>query len=172
MIERVAFAAFQGFSTIQGNVKFNFEWDPANPQEIGRNSNAEIKVIGGLPQYNWSVVGTGFGLAQSQSNDVSNILTAGSTACGTATITVTDRRGDTTAGYVRCTAGHWVLKQDKTCLMPGSGTVTETGSNYAHVELVVGYKKQVQRTYRTGGGMGDNKAEAVAAAEINCVNGF
>jgi hypothetical protein len=102
-------SCFQGLSTIPGNVKYYFEWDPTNPQEIGRNSNVEIKVIGGIPQYNWSVSGNGFNLSQSQSNGISNILTADSTACGSATITVTDGCGGTTTGYVRCTSGDWVL---------------------------------------------------------------
>lgn len=129
---------FQGFSTIPGNVKYIFEWDPENPQEISRNSNVEIKVIGGIPQYNWSVSGTGFGLAQSQSNDVSNTLTADSTACGTATITVTDGRGDKITGYVRCTSGHWVLfcesiMPDDNCHRGGGNTYYYEGNRRIYI---------------------------------------
>jgi hypothetical protein len=43
-------SCFQGFSTIKGSVRYLFEWDPANLQEIGRSSNVEIKNIAGIPQ--------------------------------------------------------------------------------------------------------------------------
>lgn len=115
-------SCFQGLSTIPGNVKYFFKWDPTNPQEIGRNSNVEIKVIGGIPQYNWSVSGNGFNLSQSQSNGVSNILTADSTACGPGTITVTDRCGGTTTGYVRCTTGKWTEITFDSCVITGAIT--------------------------------------------------
>jgi hypothetical protein len=108
-------SCFQGFSTIPGSVKYAFKWAPDNPDEIARNSDVEIKVIGGIQPYIWSVSGNGFSLSQSQTTGLSNTLNADGTACGAATITVTDNDGSSVAGYVRCTVGKWVLIENITC---------------------------------------------------------
>ena len=96
-------------STIPSEYFSLYRWDPQNPDEMDQNSDIEIGVIGGIPPYSWSVSGSGFSLSQSQTVSVSNTLNADSTACGAATITVTDALGDVVTGYVRCTIGQWVF---------------------------------------------------------------
>lgn len=84
-----------------------FKYDPNNQEEIDPNSSVTINVIGGIPPYTWSVSGNGFGLSQIQTNGLSNTLHADDTACGTATIIMTDACSQTVTGYVRCTSGRW-----------------------------------------------------------------
>ena len=65
------------------------------------------------PPYNWSVSGTGFHFnsasgptAATTNADLETLqLWADDTACGTATITVTDNCEGTDTDYVRCTTG-------------------------------------------------------------------
>jgi len=83
-----------------------FQYDPNNPEEIDRNSSVEISVIGGFPPYTWEVSGTGFSVLSSTTYRM-NTLSADNTACGSATITVTDKYGDICTGFVRCTTGQW-----------------------------------------------------------------
>ncbi len=66
------------------------EYNSNNPEEIYRDGSVTISVIGGTPPYSWSVSGTGFSLAESQTTGLSNTLFADSNACGSSTITVTD----------------------------------------------------------------------------------
>jgi len=108
-------SCFQGFSTLPGSVKYALKWDPNNPDEIARNRDAEVKVIGGIPPYTWSISGNGFELSQNQSDNVFNILHADGNACGAAAITVTDCDGVSVMGYVRCTIGRWVLIENISC---------------------------------------------------------
>ena len=111
--------------TIPENVKgieklLALQWDPANPDEIQPNTSAKVMVTGGSPPLAWSVFGTGFSLEKVQGQDSvdherSKLLKASATACGTATISVTDKCGDSVTGYVRCTNGQWVLIEDILC---------------------------------------------------------
>jgi len=100
-------------STIQETVEYpenwNLEWDPSNPDEIDRNDSVALKVIGGYPPYAWSVNGAGFTLVNDITQGLSNTLNADSTAC-VATVTVTDSRGISVSGDVRCRCGGWVSK--------------------------------------------------------------
>jgi len=84
-----------------------YYWNPDNPEEIDRNSSVEISVIGGFPPYTWQVSGNGFSLSLNETEVPSNALYANETACGAATITVTDNYGVPVTGYVRCTTGGW-----------------------------------------------------------------
>jgi len=91
----------------QYDLSWLFYWNPDNPQEIDRNSSVEISVIGGFPPYTWQVSGNGFSLSLNETEGTSNALYSDDTACGTATITVTDKCGDECTGYVRCSEGEW-----------------------------------------------------------------
>ncbi len=67
----------------------------------------------GSPPFTWSVTGTGFFLSKEKtySDQETNILNAAAAACGSAMITVSDSRGATATGSVRCTSsGQWVAK--------------------------------------------------------------
>jgi RHS repeat-associated protein len=77
------------------------QFDPGNPDEIDPNSSISINVIGGCPPYTMAVSGNGFSMT-------GNTLLADDTACGSATITVTDVCANSATGYVRSTNGTWV----------------------------------------------------------------
>lgn len=87
----------------------HLQWDSNNPQEINRETSVTIRVTGGFPLYTWQVSGTGFSLNADQTYDAANTLIADSSACGIATISVTDAQDETVTGYVRCVTGQWVL---------------------------------------------------------------
>ena len=97
--------------TVTGEVKDIESWlelqcDPANPEEIDRNSSATIGVIGGAPPYYWEVAGKGFSMTP-VTMVPTNKLYADSTACGFADITVTEAHGEQVACDVKCTSGQW-----------------------------------------------------------------
>ena len=84
------------------------DWDGGtSASTIASNDSCTVAVQNGLGPYNWSVSGTGFTMGSAQTSGVSNTLLADDTACGPATISVTDECGVTATGYVRCTAGQW-----------------------------------------------------------------
>ena len=115
--------------TLTGNFKYpagwppEFQWDPANPEEIDRESFLLVAVIHGSPPYTWTVnEENGFSLEHGETSDFANILYADDTACGTATITVVDEKGERVEGYIRCTSsGTWVVKGSWTAAIPRSG---------------------------------------------------
>jgi hypothetical protein len=97
--------------TVPGEVKdiesyLKLQCDPANPEEIARNSSATIGVIGGAPPYCWEVAGKGFSMTP-ETMVPTNKLYADSTACGFADITVTEAHGEQVPCDVKCTSGQW-----------------------------------------------------------------
>jgi hypothetical protein len=90
----------------------NVAYDTENSDEtIDQNSTATVIVTDGCGPFNWSVTGTGFSFDDSTTDERTNTLSADDTACGSATITITDKCGDSCTGYVRCTEGQWVQKE-------------------------------------------------------------
>jgi len=93
---------------------FSFQYDPTNPHEIDPNlpSGLSIFILGGMPPFTWSVSGiegqSGFSFLSETTQSRSNLLTT-SSACGSAEITVLDSCAHTVTGFIRCTAGNWVL---------------------------------------------------------------
>lgn len=86
-------------------------WNSSSAETIARNGSASVAILDPLGNggpYSWSVSGTGFTLTSATTTGLSNTLQANSTACGSATITVTGCGGNTAVGYVRCTTGRWV----------------------------------------------------------------
>jgi len=120
-------------STEPGNRIIPSNWRDAykpeifsNNDEIARNNYVNVWVDSdgkACPPYNWSVSGTGFhfnsasGPTTATTNaDLETLqLWADGTACGTATITVTDLCEGNDKEYVRCTTGHWVLIENISC---------------------------------------------------------
>jgi len=118
--------------------------DDTSDDTIDREDIATIAVTGGCPPYAWSVEGTGFWfdaeytLTEIESNAISIILYADETACGAATITVTDFCEDSCDGGVRCTEGEWSILE--TC-----GTEVEDSQFHCRYTVAVGqyqYKSQ------------------------------
>uniref|UniRef100_A0A6H1ZDL5 Uncharacterized protein n=1 Tax=viral metagenome TaxID=1070528 RepID=A0A6H1ZDL5_9ZZZZ len=128
-------------------------WDTTlSATTIGRSTSVSIYVKDGLGPYKWSVTGTGFSISF-PTGGVHNVLVADATACGAATITVTDFCDTVVTNYVRGTeASVWVEKTANTCVMPGPATfVSLVGSNYNY-EYVIGNKKQTDVASSEGGG--------------------
>ena len=129
-----------------------FAYDTENSGEtIDRSDSIEVFVEGGCPPFTWSVSGTDFSLDNETTTSRQNTLNAGASACGTATITVTDDCGDEITGYVRCTYGEWILKSND-CQLSGVGTYLGASYPSYYYELISGNKKQLQTTYKSWAG--------------------
>ena len=134
---------FSGNSTYPPGWFPEFQYDPNNPDEIDRNNSVAIKVIGGFPPYTWQVSGNGFSIPSSTTVRT-NTLSADSTACGAATITVTDNYGVPVTGYVRCTTGTWNKKETGYCCdLPGDCYYHSFGTCGVAREIVEENKKWV-----------------------------
>ena len=97
--------------TVSGDPTFSpgwapFRWAPGNPQVID-DTPIQLLVINGMPPYQWSVAEEGFSTDPAATGDT-NTLTASETACGSATITVTDGESQVTSGTLRSACGRWV----------------------------------------------------------------
>lgn len=77
---------------------------------IAQSASCTVAVTGSDGPFDWSVSGTGFTLDSATTTGLTNTLNADASACGSATITVTDACSRSTTGYVRCTTGQWVEK--------------------------------------------------------------
>lgn len=126
-------------------------WDyEASEEEIERNNQAEIIIVGGKGPFLWSVSGTGFSLESTETEGRSNTLYADETACGSAAITVIDLCDETITGFVRGDIGQWVLKGNY-CGMPGEeGLVINYDHFWYHVEAIKGNKKQRENHTSSG----------------------
>ena len=144
---------FKGITDPCSIAHTSVSYDSDNPATIARNdSDIEITISDGIGPFTWAVSGTGFSLGSATTTGRSNTLNADGTACGSATITVTDVCSDSDTGYVRCTSGQWVLKTDDVCVLSGTGTLIQDYGTYWDYEFVQGNKKQWQRTSRTVSG--------------------
>lgn len=120
-------------------------WDSDNSAEtIDQSDTVSIYVKDGLSNYKWAVSGTGFTLAHQYTTGVTNSLISDGSACGTATITVTDGCGGVATGYVRCTTGTWAGKCSRS--MPGGSCWPGTG-DFVTVNDISGYLKY---TFKVG----------------------
>jgi hypothetical protein len=82
--------------------------DPfTTPETIAIDSQITVAVTGGCGPFEWTVSGTGFSMAMDQTEGGSNTLIASPSACGAATITVTDNCSNSVNIEIRCTTGHW-----------------------------------------------------------------
>lgn len=123
-------------STIPGTVNCNpnwiIVWVSDNPQQVLRGQSVTLKIEGGARPYDLSVSGNDFWFDEAHTitsiagNNTGVItLYAGGSACGSATITVSDECDDYATGSVRCNsdgAGVWTLKTQYECKCPGAPT--------------------------------------------------
>jgi hypothetical protein len=127
-----------------GNWPPKIQFDPSNPDQIDRNDEITIKIIGGCSPYTWSVSGNGFRLQDTQTTGLTNTLIADGSACGTATITVTGCVGPQATGYVRCKTGGWynltfVCGADRFCTYAATTCTAYVGPyRYIHYRCVFG----------------------------------
>lgn len=126
----------------------------ASAQTIDRGSTVNLWVeSGGLacPNFSWSVSGTGFTLSRSQTDGdyVINRLQADATACGSATITVTDKCGVSATGYIRCNNGSEWIPKGNTCGLPGAYDSYVWTGTYDFTKIS-GNKKQLQSCSYSG----------------------
>ena len=82
-------------------------YSAGNPETIGQSSEGAITVDNGCEPWYWTVSGTGFSFKYYQTFTATNTLEADDTACGAASITVTDGCGTGVNGVVRSTEGEW-----------------------------------------------------------------
>jgi len=147
-------------------------WDAANSADtVARSASAGVAVQDGVGPYTWSVAGTGFTMQHAQTDGVLNSVVADGTACGTATVTVTDYCEDTTTGYVRCTIGQWVQKSAGSCVVPGTGTFTSEVDPHCRYEYIIDNKNQIQWTRYCGSCTGDGCCDPYCTNDTYCVNG-
>lgn len=144
-------------------------WDDgASADTVAQSSSVGVAVQDGLGPYNWSVSGTGFTLTHAQTAGVSNILNAGGSACGSATITVADQCGST-SGLVRCTTGAWSALP-WSCVIPGGWTTKLNSWSY---ERIAG-KYKIQMNIGAGGnppGASCNQADCSIYGDIErCIS--
>jgi RHS repeat-associated protein len=140
-------------STIPGSIKYTLNIYTSS-DTVDRNNNVNVWVDSdgkACPPYSWSVSGTGFhfnsasGPTTATTNaDLQTLqLWADGTACGPASITVTDDCDEVTSGVVRCLdASDWVLKEQcNSCYIDCStyGCPTCTAPS----DYIIGEKKWV-----------------------------
>jgi hypothetical protein len=123
--------------TINYNYAISFIY-PDPETEIGQNDSLVINVSANGTPLTWAASGTGFSLEHAETAGTGNVLHSDETACGSATITITDCDGNVAAGYVRCTTGNWTFI-DNSCPIPGGGT--QVGATITKIE---GNKQVIQ----------------------------
>jgi len=128
----------------------SISWDDSVSSEtIARDGSCIIAILDGVGPYHWTETGTAFSLTNEYTDGLVNELNAGSTACGSSTITVTDACGETITGWVRCTTGQWVYQgaHSGECMSSGPGYfVNNLGPHYARYYFDYGNKRQEQLT--------------------------
>jgi len=92
--------------TDPGYIVMTFD-DAITADTIAQSSNITVYVKNGCPPYAWSVTGTGYSMASPTTTAVNNVLSADGTACGVATVTITDDCGTSVAAYILCTTGNF-----------------------------------------------------------------
>ena len=103
---------------------------------ITRNGSCVVAILGGFGPYKWTVSGTDFSM-QTESTPIdgrTNLLLAGSDACGVATITIKDNCENTVTGSVRCTTGSWhLLDTSSGCVAGGAATSYDCPGGIGHL---------------------------------------
>jgi len=98
------------------NYDYAITYNYAVPEaEIDQNDSLVISVTAEGTPLKWSVSGTGFSLEHEETAGTGNVLHAGGSACGVATIEITDCDDNVTTGEVRCTTGHWAWMDGCDC---------------------------------------------------------
>lgn len=156
--------------------EIGMEWADDNPETIaqgdpGDPAEVAVAVDGGVGPYTWTVSGTGFSFAVSETQDRVNLLCADAAACGFAEITVMDSCGDTASGEMRCTGGsRWELitsgALEEACPWEGvvnAYEVTYEAGRYSVWAMHGGYKVMHRIDYLNGAG------SCSAAASGYCV---
>lgn len=133
-----------------------FVYDTDNAETMAADSSLRLYVENGCSPFSWSVSGTGFSFAEGKTDGHSNYLVASASACGSASITVTDDCNVIVTGWLRGTTGEWVEKSTGVCEISGVGTEIDT-STY---ELITGNKKQTQVTGSDASGCPGHGCEA------------
>ena len=112
-------------------------WNDADSATtINPDGTAYVAVNDGCPPFSWSVSGTDFYMLGSDRDGRGNSLIAGASACGTATITVTDSCGGSVTEYVRCSDGVWDICQSTS----GTGTVCVSATEYIEGPIRIVYE--------------------------------
>lgn len=145
-------------------------WNSENSETLAKEDDMTITIDDGTGPFVWEVSGTGFSLVSAETETGSNTLEADATACGTATVVVTDTCGEVVTDYVRCTTGQWAHKDDD-CDLSVVGDYTYSAP-YHYFEAIVGNVKEnieVSGGAAAGGGTSNCEAQGVIdAIESDC----
>jgi hypothetical protein len=120
---------------------------------VSPNRQINVSVRGGCPPYTWSVSGSGYWLENDFTYAEDNTLYTDNTIGCLATLTVLDRYGNQLSGYLRA-PGKWKLISQGICELAGLPTSSNHNSYWHEDYIIIGNKKQVQRTgspWRSGG---------------------
>lgn len=101
--------------TCPPDVELEYDWDNS-AETIADGATVTVFILGGQAPFRWQVSGDGgFYLDRALTSDRSNRLNNAS-ACGTATLTITDACGTVITGQVRSTYGScWMDVTDQAC---------------------------------------------------------
>ena len=135
-------------------------------------STKTLTVQNGAGPFTWAVSGTGFCLAYATTTGRSNILRADDTACGPATITITDYCGNSCTCIVRGTVGFWCELAEYTGTEPTVPPCLLTGTTVNEGEaLIIGKYKQSEFTAPDGGGICWGACDCTRAPMPSCLAG-
>lgn len=128
----------------------NLAFDDASTTDtIVRNSSIPIYITGGCPPFTWSVAGTGFSIPATTNARV-NTLSADGTACGVATVTITDsyRTPRTVEAKIKCTTGAWGAATNGCILSGAADAWTWSNPILSGVKTGTIYKQSQQLHWR------------------------
>ncbi len=129
-------------------------WDHENSStDIAQGGTAQLYVSGGVPQYLWSVGGSGFyfdaAYTLTEVTGGANVtLYADDSSCGAASISVTDFCGNSTNGSVRG-AGQWTGWYTVDQFQGGVDCETMEGYSPHYFGNYSSYQKQTDDSYST-----------------------
>lgn len=151
-------ATCRGFAWVEGDecCSYDLAYDyGTSAATVARNDSCTVAITGSDGPFNWSVSGTGFTLDNATTTGLTNTLNADGTACGSATITVTDTCSGSATGYVRCTTGQWV-DNGAGCTVPGPYTSKDTGGGSSAIYKRLLGKDWVWQTIKVAYATGDS----------------
>lgn len=155
-----------------------FVWDDATSAEtVSQSGSVVVAVLGGKGPFTWSISGgTGITLGKSETSSRYNTVHATASACGAATITVTDSCDEATAGDVRVAQNSsWQEITPYQCVVSGnytSYTAPEPEQDsYGRWELIQGKYKCVDGLRHNGAwgsGCHTDPADNQTCSKNNC----
>lgn len=147
--------------TFLSGVTYPVGWHPTavSGVTVAPGGDVDLSVnFGGqpCPPFTWVLVnGNGFSLENTTTEVGANTLIAGASACGSATVRVTDNCLNSATGYVRSTIGIWAPFASGVCMLPGVSAEFIGVDNQSSIWTfhgIYGMYRQVQQLRQQGMG--------------------